>query len=109
MSDEDNIGALSDGSPLPEICQEILDESILNQLVVDIETCTQLLEVIPKYGPDTYVEDGAKVGLRDAVSMLLSGQLRGAQIRYVHEGSQWWDTLMATPAGVRLVRIKHDF
>ena len=108
MSDE-NIGALSDGSPLPETCQQVLDDATLQQLVVDIETCTELLEVIPKYGADTYVGDNDQVGLRDAISMLQSGQLRGAQIRYNHDGSQWWDTLMVTPAGVRLVRIKHDF
>ena len=107
--DQQPTAKLRDGSPLPETCQQVLDDATLQQLVVDIETCTELLEVIPKYGADTYVGDEAQIGLRDAISMLKSGQLRGAQIRYNHDGSQWWDTLMATPAGIRLVRIKHDF
>ncbi|PQJ29299.1 hypothetical protein BSZ32_12900 [Rubritalea profundi] len=106
----DNLmSSLSDGTELPELAQGVLDSETLDQLVVDIETCTELLEVIPKFGADSYVKEGEVIDLRTAISMLTRGDLRGVQVRYKHEGSQWWDTLMATHQGVRLVRIQHDF
>ena len=106
----DNLmGGLSDGSELPELHQGVLDSATLDQLVVDIETCTEVLEVIPKFGADSYVGEDEVIDLRKAISMLGEGQLRGVQIRYKYDGSQWWDTLMGTPQGVRLVRIQHDF
>ncbi len=101
--------ALSDGTELPDLHQGVIDHATLDQLVIDIETCTELLEVIPKYGADRQVAESEVMELRLAVSQLKDGALRGVQIRYIHEGSQWWDTLMATAQGVRLVRIKHDF
>ena len=100
---------LSDGSDLPELHQGVLDPETIDQLVVDIETCTELLEVIPKFGADSYVGEGEVIDLRTAISMLQAGELRGVQVRYVHEGAQWWDTLMGTPQGIRTVRIRHDF
>jgi hypothetical protein len=100
---------LSDGSELPELHQGVLDSATLDQLVLDIETCTELLEVIPKFGPESYVGEETVIDLKTAVSMLVAGELRGAQVRYKHEGVQWWDTLMATPQGVRIVRIRHNF
>ena len=103
------MGGLSDGSELPALHQGVLDAATLDQLVVDIETCTEVIEVIPKFGADSYVGEDEVIDLRKAISMLGEGQLRGVQIRYKYDGSQWWDTLMGTPQGVRLVRIQHDF
>ncbi len=106
----DNLmGGLSDGSELPALHQGVLDAATLDQLVIDIETCTEVLEVIPKFGAESYVGEDEVIDLRKAISMLGEGQLRGVQIRYKYDGSQWWDTLMGTPKGVRLVRIQHDF
>ena len=32
------------------------------------------------------------------------------QLRYRHDGTTWWDTLMPTPNDTfRIVRIQHDF
>lgn len=101
--------SLSDGSELPELHQGVLDPETLDRLVLDIETCTELLEVIPKFGSDSYVGEGEVIDLKTAMSMLQAGELRGVQVRYKHDGAQWWDTLMGTPQGIRIVRIRHEF
>jgi hypothetical protein len=109
MTTKNTMHALSDGADLPELHQGVLDLAALDQMVLDIETCTELLEVIPKYGADSLVAENELMDLRTAINCLKQGSLRGVQIRYMHEGSQWWDTLIGAPQGVRLVRIKHDF
>jgi hypothetical protein len=46
--------------------------------------------------------------LDDAESLLLSGSIRGMQLRYQFNGRNWCDTLMPIPLGVRLVRISQQ-
>ena len=55
------------------------------------------------------------VALRDGIlaetlaqAGLAAGDFRGVQVRYVYEGKEWCDTLLAAPGGVRLVRICTD-
>jgi hypothetical protein len=49
------------------------------------------------------------LSLEQARQLLLEGRARGIQIRYHYDGADWWDTLMRTPQGIRLVRIRHEF
>jgi hypothetical protein len=44
------------------------------------------------------------VGLDEARQAFLSGQARAVQVRYRYDAKEWIDTLLHTPAGVRLVR-----
>jgi hypothetical protein len=78
-------------------------------LFADIENCTRVLGIIPKYSADTMVPDQSRLTLLEARSQLLSGQLRGLQIRYHYSGADWWDTLMVADSAFRIVRIRHDF
>lgn len=97
---------------LPELNQSIIDAPTLHQLVADIQSLTEILEVIPKGAPDRYVaEPGATPAMNIELGrdLLLAGEIRGLQIRYRHEGAQWWDTLLHTPDGIKIVRIRHDF
>jgi hypothetical protein len=96
-------------APLPELQQAILDEATFENLFRDIIECAEVTEVIPKYGPESYVPENVALSLEEGCALLRRGELRGLQVRYRYQGADWWDTLMKTPAGIRLVRIRHDF
>ena len=93
---------------LPDLHQAILDAATLQQLSADIIACTELLEVIPKYAGNSYVQDAPSLTIHEGIQLLATGELLGLQLRYRYEGALWWDTLMRTPAGIRLVRIQHN-
>lgn len=88
--------------------EALLDEETLDALFRDIGTLTQIDEIIVKHGPGM-VGDAAPPTLDEARAMLDARTVRGVQIRYRHEGAAWYDTLMPTPQGVRLLRVRHDF
>jgi hypothetical protein len=91
---------------LPELYDTLLDREALLQLTTDIETCGELLGVSLRRGARQH-GDHAPVALRDAVMQVLDGSAAGLQLRYLHQGRQWWDTVLRTPDGFRLVRIDH--
>jgi hypothetical protein len=93
---------------LPELQEALLDSPVLEQLFSDIETCTGIIEVIPKMAARACAPQTA-ISLAQGRQLLLSGRLRALQIRYSYAGSQWWDTLMCHDGRVRLVRIQHNF
>ena len=92
---------------LPEINEAILDTETLNQLFEDVSQFTQLIEVIVKRGARSQTPD-ANYSLDQARQMLDEGAAMGVQLRYSFDGAQWWDTLIRTPTGTRIVRIRHD-
>ncbi|MBX3743796.1 MAG: hypothetical protein KF833_00665 [Verrucomicrobiae bacterium] len=97
-----------DEGPLPELNQAVLDSETLGRLFRDLSQCAEIVEVIPKFADRRMVEEG-RLTLEEARALLESGAVRGVQVRYRYQGADWWDTLMVTGAGVRLVRIRHDF
>ncbi len=92
---------------LPELLETILDEATVDQLFADIAELTRVIEVIPKTTGRGYVGEQS-IPLDEARQMLRGRDCRAIQLRYVHEGAQWWDTLMPMPNGTRIVRIRHD-
>jgi hypothetical protein len=103
---------MSEKSPtLPDLLQSSLDPETLHQLFVDLEACTEIIEVIPKALAADYVPERSEITLEEGREMLLGGHVRGLQIRYHYQDSQWWDTLLpeASTGGFRIVRIQHDF
>lgn len=96
---------------LPDLQQSVLDPDTLAQLFTDLGSLTEILEVIPKAMAEGYVPESSTITLEEGRKMLLSGVVRGLQIRYNYQGSQWWDTLLpdANTGGFRIVRIQHDF
>ena len=83
---------------LPDLHESLLDEATLDQLFVDLEALAEIIEVQLKGAPQR-MTDARSVPLAEAHDLLKSGAVRAVQIRYVHEGKQWWDTVMRLPEG----------
>lgn len=98
--------ATSEDTPLPQLQDALLDPETLEQLLRDIQRCAVVQEVLLKGGAVEMVS-GKSVPLVEAMDALRRGQVLGVQIRYWYDGSNWWDTLMRTPKGIRLIRIEH--
>jgi hypothetical protein len=100
MSEASQVGA----EQMPALQQSILDAPTIEALFADIAAYTQLVSVLPKMAAGVQVAPQG-ISLVEGKEALLAGRLRGLQIRYFYEKRSWCDTLMQTPAGVRLVRI----
>jgi hypothetical protein len=91
----------------PQLQQVEVDDALLDALVTDLTALTEILCVMPKAGAGRVVPK--TVPLDKGVQLLRDNTLRGLQIRYRYEGDEWWDTLMQTPDGIRLTRIKQEY
>jgi hypothetical protein len=91
---------------LPELTQAYLDADTLDALFADLAACARVLEVVAKLAP-TQMIPNQRLTLDDARALITSRKVRGVQIRYRYDDAEWWDTLMAAPEGVRVVRIRH--
>ncbi len=94
---------------LPDLNQALLDWPGVEALLRDIEACTEVTEIIPKSVAQGYVPENGVLTLAEARQLLAQRAVRALQIRYRHNGAEWWDTLMVLPDGWRLVRIRHEF
>lgn len=97
---------MSNGITLPDVQQAHLDVATLDALFSDIATFAHVYSVVVKHGAGRVEEQGTT--LEEGRAALASGTARGVQIRYRHDGVEWCDTLLNTPAGVRLVRVSSD-
>jgi hypothetical protein len=97
--------SLLEGVPLPELQDAVLDLATLRQLLFDIATQTELLEVRLKGEPRSYARVDP-CDLVEAAAQLLDRRVLGVQVRYRYRGAEWWDTLLGTQGGVRLVRVR---
>ncbi|MBK1827100.1 hypothetical protein [Haloferula rosea] len=96
---------MSDTPPLPELHQSEIDENTLSQLITDIGEHTQVIEVIPKFGPG-YVGQAPTIQLDEAFQFLTKRKVRGVQFHYRHQAAHWCDTVMPLPDGrFRIVRM----
>lgn len=93
-----------------ELHEALLDAATLARLFDDIALATELLEVTVKGARFQHAfqqADRGPIQLEEARTLLLSGAVRGVQVRYRFDNAEWWDTLLNVPGGVRLVRIRH--
>jgi len=101
---------MNEPKPFPELHQSEVDEATIRQLFADVGNHAELIEIIPKYGPGYVQENPVQPTPEQALGLILSGSLRGLQLRYRYMGKTWWDTLMPLPGSLfRIVRIEHDF
>lgn len=89
--------------PLPELTQSELDGETLAALVQDLTSQTEILDVLTKGGQCARA-DKVSLTLEEAVTALCSGAVRGVQIRYLWQGTQWLDTLINNQGTIRIVR-----
>ncbi|HYO70349.1 MAG TPA: hypothetical protein VEU33_30145 [Archangium sp.] len=95
-----------ENAALPQLQDAILDPETLARLFQDIQRCAVVNEVLLK-GSASLMASEKSVPLAEAELALQEKRVAGVQIRYWYEGANWWDTLMHTPRGVRLIRIEH--
>ena len=88
---------------LPPLQQTVLDGPTADALFRDLAACTQVLSITPKTSAMGHTN--GTITLVEAAAGLQDGSLRGAQVRYLYDDQEWCDTLIATPAGLRVVRI----
>ena len=86
--------------PLARLTTAVLDAETVEALFLDLATQVEVDSVLIKGQAGTYA---GLAGL-DAARQALAAGARGIQIRYRWAGAGWLDTLLSTPAGVRLVR-----
>ncbi len=91
-------------APLPELHEAEIDAETVARLFADVGACTTLLSVSCKGGPERTATSSD--GLADAAGALLSGQVVGVQLRYRHQGKEWWDTILSMGTRFRVVRIE---
>ncbi|AKJ05636.1 hypothetical protein ATI61_102693 [Archangium gephyra] len=96
----------AENAALPRLQDAILGPETLEQLFRDIQRCAVVDEVLLK-GSAALMASEKSVPLPEAELALREKRVAGVQIRYWYEGANWWDTLMHTPRGVRLIRIEH--
>ncbi|MFO0696370.1 MAG: hypothetical protein U0230_22580 [Polyangiales bacterium] len=95
---------MSDESPsLPEVFEAMLDDGTVDDLFFDVSLLPGPVDVRWKAAPDVRADE-APISLDEAREVLRSGRARAVQLRYVHEGKGWCDTLLRLPGGTRLVR-----
>jgi hypothetical protein len=92
---------------LPPVHVAEIDADKLRELFADVEALGERLEIVLKRAPEAQVDLAQCVSLTEALEQLLSGKALGAQLRYSHDEADWWDTLLCTPHGFRIVRIRH--
>ena len=92
-----------DSPPLPEVFEAMLDDRTLDDLFFDVSLLPGPVDVRWKAAPDVRADE-APISLDEAREVLRSGRARAVQLRYVHEGKGWCDTLLRLPGGTRLVR-----
>jgi|GEM_PF-2377018 len=92
------------GLRLTEIKEAMLDDAELRKLFADIATYSRVEEVTMKASPRARSEVVRR--LPELYLKLIERRVYGAQIRYEFDSACWLDTLVTTPSGCRLVRVR---
>ena len=98
----------SEEVPVAPIQDAMLDDATVGQLFFDVENASEGVEVFVKGGAVERATD-RPFALSEARALFMSSVVHAVQLRYRYRGSEWWDTLIRQPQGVRLVRIEQKF
>ncbi len=91
-------------SELPPVWQADVAWSTVFELLADLEALASDVEVRAKSGLAGFSSEA--LGLEEAAARLRSDAPPALQLRYLLEGERWCDTILPTPSGARLVRIR---
>ncbi|MFP4600232.1 MAG: hypothetical protein ACLFVJ_18400 [Persicimonas sp.] len=92
---------------LPDLNHGFIDEATLEQYFADLEHA-EVFGVVVKGAPERYAGD-ENLEFSTGKKLFEDRQVLGLQIRYLWEDKEWWDTLLRTPEGTKLVRIQHEW
>jgi hypothetical protein len=90
---------------LPDVFEGLLDVDGLDDLARDLSQLAGPIEVTIKHAATQRTDETCVLSFEEALRSLVAGEVRAVQLRYVHEGTRWCDTLMRTDKGTRLVRM----
>lgn len=93
--------------PLPELHEAEVGVDTVEDLFRDVALEAELLDVLVKGAARSHAGEGP-VDLARAEHLLLSGAIRGVQLRYRHRGEEWWDTILALGDRYRVVRMRQQ-
>jgi len=94
---------MSEVPPVAAVFEQEIDLDVFEQLLFDIEHAGELLGVVVKGAASRYTS-GGRTDLGTAREALANGAV-GVQLRYRHEGLEWWDTILRSVDGqLRIVR-----
>lgn len=96
-------GPTGEGEGAAELYDQVLAWEMIDQLLFDIGAAAELLGVMVKGGPERHARGAADLTV--AAAALRDGAT-GVQLRYLHNGQEWWDTLIPQGEAVRLVRTR---
>lgn len=97
----------SDGPAVPLMLEGLIDQPALARLFADLHSAATVLGVREKGGAGRYA-GGDELSPGVALERLTAGTARAVQVRYRYDGHEWTDTVLATAAGYRIVRCRHD-
>jgi len=92
----------------PRVFEATLSWDRVDDLLADLAAAATVEEVLMKGGAEARAH-GATSDLAAVRKALSDGRITGAQIRYLHEGVRWTDTLLRAGDGVRLVRARSRY
>lgn len=95
-----------DGPPIPEMREALLSSAEVLALAADLQSHARIQGTLCKAGPRQQTPPG-DAPLETAIHRLLERSVTAVQVQYAYDGHEWTDTLLNTPAGVRLVRCQH--
>jgi|GEM_PF-1046499 hypothetical protein len=93
----------ADVPPIPLLVEGLISEQVLQQLFLDLVYAAAILSVQVKH--DRFAQSStASTTLDDACEQLKSRNVRAVQIRYLFDGSEWFDTIIRISDQFRVVR-----
>ena len=106
MTETETVDLQDSDIEFPDMHQGLLDDDTVEQYFRDLEHA-QVFQVLVKGAPQKYAGQ-ERFELSQGRDLFSGGEIRGLQIRYLWDGTVWWDTLMCSPRGTRIVRVQHD-
>jgi hypothetical protein len=91
---------------LPPVYEGTLDGASCEALFEDLGRHGRVVEVSVKQGARVRADEQQAWTLAQALSALQAGTVRAVQVRYVHEGVLWLDTILRTATAFRIVRMQ---
>jgi hypothetical protein len=95
---------VSEAPKPPQVHEADLTPELLRELFRQLESDARILEVRVQERRERLSGPAGQERLASLHDELASGTVRGIQIRYVHSGRDWIDTLLRRGPTVRLIR-----